>query len=170
MPLSPQFIAPALSSAEIQRQQAEKAKSTGISVFKLRGQLLEQGRTDTVLAATDDMTLRLKIYASGGENELHAHKNEDRFFVLLQGSVQFYGSDGELAHLGALEGIMIPKGSYYWFTATSTDPLVMIRGGSPNNSARGLKGRIGSAGTELAGDSKENKTVPIKFKADSFFG
>jgi len=170
MQLEPEFIAPALSSNEIQRQQAEKARNTAINVFKVRGQLLDQGRTDTVLAATEDITLRLKIYASGGENELHAHKHEDHYFVVLQGAVQFYGPDGALAHLRALEGIMIPKGSYYWFTATSTEPLVMLRGGSPNGSAKGLKGRIGAAGAELAGDSKENKSVPVKFTAGAFFG
>ena len=55
--------------------------------------MLAQGRTDTVLAATEDLSVRLKVYSSGGENELHAHPTEDHVFVILQGSARFYGPD-----------------------------------------------------------------------------
>src|SRR5919201_13898 len=41
---------------------AEKKRS----FYKLRTQLLEQGRTNTLLAKTDNMWAVLKVYASGG--------------------------------------------------------------------------------------------------------
>ena len=33
----------------------------------------------------------IKVYASGGENTLHAHNNEDHMFVILQGTAIFHG-------------------------------------------------------------------------------
>ena len=56
------------------------AKNDEVTTFSLKAQMLDQGRTDTVLAATDDLSVRLKVYASGGENGLHAHVDEDHVF------------------------------------------------------------------------------------------
>ena len=167
---APEFAAPAMGTNELKRQEAALAENKKPTVFKLRAQMLEQGRTDTKLAATDDMTLRLKVYASGGENELHAHPEEDHAFIILQGSADFYGPEGEAIKLGAHEGIMLPKGNLYWFNATSEEPLVMLRIGNPNYKKMGTPGRINAEGKEMRGDSEENKTVPIIFKADEYFG
>jgi len=167
---APEFAAAAMSNTELRDRQQGLADNTKPSVFKVRGKLLEQGRTDTPLAATDNLTIRLKIYASGGENELHAHPFEDHSFVILQGLAEFYGPEGEAIKLGAHEGIMLPKGNLYWFNATSEEPLVMLRIGNPNYKKMGTPGRINAEGKEMRGDSEENKTVPIIFKADEYFG
>lgn len=53
--------------------------------FKLEAQLPTQGRTNIPLASSQTMWVVLKTYASGGENELHAHPHEDHTFVILQG-------------------------------------------------------------------------------------
>ena len=92
---SPQFTPPALTHKEMKDQEVALSDKKKPYVFSLKGQLLEQGRTDSVLAATDDLTIRLKIYASGGENELHAHPHEDHSFMILQGSARFFGPEDE---------------------------------------------------------------------------
>ena len=159
-----------MTNKEMSEQEAALAEKKTPYVFSLKGQLLEQGRTDSVLAATDDLTIRLKIYASGGENELHAHTSEDHSFMILQGSARFFGPDDEEIELGQYEGIMLPHGNLYKFFATSEEPLVMIRVGNPNIKKQPKPTRIGKDGKELRGDSKENKTVPIIFKEGAFFG
>ena len=167
---APEFAAPAMGTNELKRQEAALAENKKPTVFKLRAQMLEQGRTDTMLAATDDMTLRLKVYASGGENELHAHTSEDHAFVILQGSACFYGPDGEIMELGPNEGIMMPAGNFYKFNATSTEPLVLLRIGSPNFNKQPKPTRISIDGNEMRGDSKENKSVEVIFKDGAFYG
>src|SRR5262249_60433935 len=54
---------PSSTDVSIHERQAELAKNTKPTLFKLKAQLLDQGRTDTVLAATDSMSVRLKVYA-----------------------------------------------------------------------------------------------------------
>ena len=81
---SPEFIAPAMTTNELKDQEVKLAENKTPSVFKVRAQMLEQGRTDTMLAATDNLTVRLKVYASGGENELHTHTQEDHSFIILR--------------------------------------------------------------------------------------
>ena len=167
---APEFTPPALTNQDMRDQLDAMSEKKTPYVFSLKGQLLEQGRTDSVLAATDDLTIRLKIYASGGENELHAHTSEDHSFMILQGSARFFGPDDEQIELGPYEGIMLPHGNLYKFFATSEEPLVMIRVGNPNIKKQPKPTRIGRDGKELRGDSKENKTVPVVFKEGEFFG
>jgi len=133
--------------------------------------MLDQGRTDSVLAATDDLSVRLKVYASGGENGLHAHVDEDHVFIILQGSARFFGPDDESVDLGAHQGIMMPKGMLYRFYATSEDEcLVMLRIGTPNFQKQACNDRVDADGKPMTGDSKANKTVPLVFKEGVFFG
>ncbi len=166
---APEFIPASLTNNDMRQREADLADRKTPYVFALKGQLLEQGRTDSVLAATDDLTIRLKIYASGGENELHAHPHEDHSFMILQGSARFFGPEGEEIELGPYQGIMLPKGNLYRFYATSDEPLVMIRVGNPNHTKQPPPGRINAKGEEMRGDSKENKHVDIIFK-DEYFG
>ena len=62
-------------------------------LFRLRTQLMAQGRLDTDLAKTDEMTVRMKCYAQGGENELHMHVTEDHIFVVLDGTLEARDDD-----------------------------------------------------------------------------
>jgi mannose-6-phosphate isomerase-like protein (cupin superfamily) len=164
------FVEPSIGSDVLKAREMAMAENTKPSVFTLRAQLLDQGRTDTVLAAAEDLIIRLKIYASGGENELHTHTGEDHSFIVLQGSARFFGPEGEEIELGAYEGIMLPRGSFYRFYATSKEPLVMIRAGSPSPRKQEPPHRLDIEGNELRGDSQENKSVPVVFRAGAFFG
>ena len=136
----------------------------------MKGPLLAEGRTTTPLAATEDMTIQLKIYASGGENELHAHPHEDHSFIVLKGTAQFYDRDGEMGNIGPNEGILLPRGCFYWFHATGDETLVMIRVGTPEAAKQEAPSRINIDGSPMAGGSVENKSVPVKFLEGEIFG
>ena len=167
---APRFARPLMSTDELKRREVELADDKKPSVFKVRAQMLEQGRTDAMLAATDELTIRLKVYASGGENELHAHPEEDHAFIILQGSARFFGPEGEIMELGRHEGIMMPAGNLYRFNATSTEPLVILRVGNPNYKKQTAPHRINARGEEMKGDAKENKGEPVIFRDGAFFG
>ena len=145
-----------------------KAARKKASFFKMRAQMLERGRTNTPLARTDNMWAILKVYASGGENGLHTHPNEDHTFIVLQGSARYYDADGNHTDVGKHEGIMLPAGAYYRFEATSKEPLVLVRVGcraGPQDPA----GRLNIRGEPMPGDSKENKRVPVVYRDGEFF-
>jgi mannose-6-phosphate isomerase-like protein (cupin superfamily) len=163
--------APSITAKDIYDRQVAATETTKPSLFSMKAQMLEQGRTDTVLACTEDLSVRLKVYASGGENELHAHPSEDHVFVIMQGSARFYGPDGEIQDVVRNQGFMMPRGMLYRFHATSTDEcLVMLRIGTPNFQKQDRDDRLGRDGKPLVGDSKENKQVPVIFRDGVYFG
>lgn len=162
---------PSITSEDIYERQIAATETDKPTLFSMKAQMLEQGRTDTVLACTEDLSVRLKVYASGGENELHAHPDEDHVFVILQGSARFYGPDGEIQDVEANQGFMMPRGLLYRFHATSTDEcLVMLRVGTPNFQKQARDDRVGREGKPQVGDSAENKQVPVVFRDGVFFG
>ena len=138
-------------------------------LFKMTAPLLDQGRSNHPLAHTENMWVTLKVYASGGENGLHTHPNEDHTFIVMQGSARYYGPEGTIGDRGAMEGIMIPAGAYYWFEATSKEPLVLLRIGS-RVGPQDPGGRLTIRGESRPGDSPENKQSPVKVKEGAFFG
>ncbi|HXQ53868.1 MAG TPA: cupin domain-containing protein [Stellaceae bacterium] len=147
-------------------KRAEIAKDAAF--FKLRAPLPDQGRMDTEVARTETFSARVKVYASGGENTLHCHTSEDHLFVVLQGKVRFYDKDGGTVDLGKNEGVMRPAKTYYWFEATSTEPLVMLRVGARAGKPAG-DDRLNIRGEPMAGDSEENKSVPVIVRENAFF-
>jgi mannose-6-phosphate isomerase-like protein (cupin superfamily) len=138
------------------------------SFFKLDARLPKQGRTDTPVAASDKMWVVLKTYAADGENGLHAHPNEDHTFVVLQGEAIFYGPNGEEKTIGKNEGVLLPHGTFYWFKAKGEQPLVMARIGAAAFDGVDRHGRIHPDGSEMRGDSVENKQVPLIMSEDWF--
>lgn len=131
--------------------------------FQLKTQLLSKGRSDYVLARTDLMSIRIKCYAQGGENVLHAHPGEDHTFIVLAGKAQFFGKGGEVAELTRNQGILLPRGCYYNFKSCGDEPLVLLRVGAEKEKLK--VDRIGTDGESLPGLSKENKHedgVPIE--------
>jgi mannose-6-phosphate isomerase-like protein (cupin superfamily) len=138
------------------------------SFFKLEARLPKQGRTDTPVAASDKMWVVLKTYAADGENGLHAHPNEDHTFVVLQGEAIFYGPNNEEKTIGTNEGVLLPHGTFYWFKAKGEQPLVMVRIGAAAFDGVDRHGRINPDGSEMRGDSVENKQVPLIMSEDWF--
>lgn len=132
-------------------------------LFTLKTQLLSKGRSGQTLARTDLMTVRIKCYAQGGENALHAHPAEDHAFIVLDGAARFVGKDGEIAVLARNQGIMLPTGTYYRFESCGDTPLVLLRVGAAKE--RPKISRINPDGGPLPGDSRENlheEGVPIE--------
>ncbi len=129
--------------------------------YRLRAPLLSQGRMDTVMAETDNMQVRLKVYAQGGENALHTHLDQDHTFVVLQGEARFWDETGETKVYGRNEGIMLPRGAYYRFESCGNVPLVMLRVAARNGPRTG-DDRIAPDGHPLPGNSEENfHTEPV---------
>ncbi|MCZ6637686.1 MAG: cupin domain-containing protein [Alphaproteobacteria bacterium] len=105
---------------------------TGVkpTFFTLRAQMLEAGNTETPLAMGENLWLKIKVYAKGGENKLHAHPYQDHSFIVLAGRACFHGPRGEEKELARNDGILLPAGSFYWFETTSEEPLVLLRAGA----------------------------------------
>ena len=100
------------------------------SFYSIRPQLLDAGNTEEPLAVADHLWVKIKVYAKGGENKLHAHPHQDHSFIVLDGRARFHGPRGEERELGRNDGIMLPAGSYYWFETISEEPLVILRLGA----------------------------------------
>ena len=135
-------------------------------VFSMKTPLLSSGRTNTPVAGTDLLKLRVKVYAEGGENGLHTHNDEDHSFAVLQGQATFHDENDTPTVVNKHEGIMIPRGAFYYFQSTGDENLVLLRVGA----GREPKGdfRVGTNGVPLT--REENKHidgVPIPGK---FFG
>jgi mannose-6-phosphate isomerase-like protein (cupin superfamily) len=161
-------LAVAQSSEDLRAKVAAQVIDAKPSFFKLEAQLPKQGRTDTPVAASEKMWVVLKTYAADGENGLHAHPNEDHTFVVLQGEAIFYGPNDEEKVIGKNEGVLLPHGTFYWFKAKGDEPLVMIRIGSAAFDGVDRHGRIHPDGSEMRGDSVENKQVPVIMSDDWF--
>ena len=110
---------------------AKLAASRKPRVFSLRTRGLKSGGADTIVSATPSQWIWIKCYASGGENELHAHVHEDHTFICLQGEVVFRGPKGEKLSVRRHEGFTIPAGNVYSFEVASKENLVLLRIGSP---------------------------------------
>lgn len=135
-------------------------------VFSLKTPLLSDGRTNTPLAGTDLLKLRVKVYAEGGENGLHTHKDEDHAFVILQGQATFHDEEENVTVVNKYEGIMLPRGAFYYFQSTGDENLVLLRVGA-GREAEG-QFRVGTNGVPLT--REENKHIDGTVIPGRFFG
>jgi mannose-6-phosphate isomerase-like protein (cupin superfamily) len=137
--------------------------------FNMKIHLMEEGRDDREIFRTGAMNARMKTYASGGENGLHAHMDEDHTFIIMEGSATFYGPNGEEKEVGKHEGIMLPAGSFYYFNASGGVPLVLLRLASPVSGNEHLSKRMKPDGTPLLRHDKGNKRAAPVIMKDAFF-
>jgi quercetin dioxygenase-like cupin family protein len=96
----------------------------------LKTPLFSSGRTNLSVPETDLLKLRGKVYAEGGENGLRTHKGEDHAFVVLQGQVTFHDEADAVTVVNKYEGILLPRGVFYWFQSTGDENLVLLRVGA----------------------------------------
>lgn len=140
------------------------------TTFTMESPLPEQGNDRTYMAHTDRMSIFLNAYSpDDGENKLHTHTNEDHAFIVLMGEVEFVGPNGEKTHLRQNQGIMLPRGCLYTFTAAGGQPLVMLRVGATVDANKSPHGRVLADGSPLIGNSSENNAIPCRFKPGAFF-
>ena len=144
--------------------------SPAATTFKLEAELLDQGRTMDLLARSSILAAHIKVYAEGGENALHAHTQEDHLFVILAGEATFHlGADDRVSILRKHEGVIIPAGSFYWFVSSGTENLVLLRVGAKAQGWSDFDDRVNIEGRPFAGDSIENKEVPVIKREGAFF-
>jgi mannose-6-phosphate isomerase-like protein (cupin superfamily) len=96
--------------------------------YSLRTQQISKGKFDGLMARGDLLEVRLKIYAEGGENTLHAHYDHDHTFIVLDGQATFYDEEDEPTVVNPYEGIFLPMGAKYRFCCSSGEtPVVLLR-------------------------------------------
>jgi mannose-6-phosphate isomerase-like protein (cupin superfamily) len=140
------------------------------TTFKLEAELLEQGRTMDLLAKSTHLVAHIKVYAEGGENALHAHTEEEHLFVILAGEATFHlGVEEKISVLRKHEGVIIPAGSFYWFVSSGDENLVLLRVGAKAQGWSSFDDRVNIEGKPFAGDSIENKEVPVIKRHGVFF-
>ncbi len=135
-------------------------------IFSLKTPLLSAGRTNKTVAGTDLLKVRIKVYAEGGENGLHAHQDEDHSFIIMQGQATFHDESGNTTVVNKHEGIMLPRGAYYYFQSTGNENLVLVRVGAGRKPEGGY--RLGTHGRPLS--DEENKNIPGVPIPGKFFG
>lgn len=159
--------------------------ATGATKFSMRGlPLLTQGASFDPVSTADNLWLSVKVYASGGENALHAHSVEDHAFVVLQGRATFHFADGSTCEALQYEGVMLPKGTFYRFEAGEEENLVLLRiGGAQRKDLANRKLQKHGTPMELQAttydydggkkDARDPKTgtpaLPIIVKPGAFF-
>lgn len=137
--------------------------------FKMEALLPVQGREDIPMAKAGGMAVVLKTYSKAGENELHAHLNEDHTFIVLQGAAEFYGPNNETRRVTENEGVLLPRGTFYWFRSCGDDPLVMARVGSATEPGVDTTMRVNIKGDFMDPMSTENKEIPLVLSKDNWF-
>ena len=87
----------------------------------------DRSKNLTTLCKTDRLSADIQLITEGGGNKLHSHTAGDGFFLVLEGTVKFYGEgDIALAELNTHEGIVIPHGFKYWFESVGPQPLQIL--------------------------------------------
>lgn len=89
----------------------------------------QDDRTKTVvkMARTDVLKADVQYIREGGENNLHSHTGNDGFWWVLEGRVRFYGEGSEpVAELGKGEGMLVPRGTMYWFESAGDEDLEIL--------------------------------------------
>jgi mannose-6-phosphate isomerase-like protein (cupin superfamily) len=153
-------------------------------VFSMRNlPLLEQGTSYDPLATAENLWAAVKVYASGGENALHAHGGEDHAFIVLQGKATFTFGDGATKVVSTHEGVMIPKNVQYKFEADEAENLVLLRVGGGERAAKGLdhltpfgtpkdvvqQTKFGDGSVKVGTDAKNGETAKKRVYAEGKF-
>ena len=147
----------------------ESKREVQATVFKLTDtQLLSIGRSDRVVGKSENLVARIKVYAEGGENAIHAHAHEEHLFLVLAGQATFrLGREEREQVVNQYEGVLLPAGAFYWFQSSGDENLVMFRVGTGK---REVDDRMSPAGTPRPGSSEENKHVDGVPIPGRFFG
>ena len=115
--------------------------------------LLSAGQSRLTLVKGDRLTSHAMVIAEGGENSLHAHRNEEHIFLVLAGQARFeFLPPQEPVLLGLLQGILIPADCFYSYCSVGEHNLVFARVGSTRGPDAA---RVTLDGKELRGKSAE---------------
>lgn len=128
--------------------------------------LLSAGSTTDLVARSSSMWVHVKLYAEGGENGLHAHRDEDHVFVVLGGEATFMDEHGAETVVASNDGILIPHGTLYCFRSSGGTNLVMLRIGAAATAGgdrfETWAERIGRGGEPAPGDAPGNGAGAVR--------
>jgi mannose-6-phosphate isomerase-like protein (cupin superfamily) len=109
---------------------AKENETPKAQLFSLKTPYMKQGRVTQLVAETPNMWIHTKINAEGGENEIHAHRDEDHSFIVLEGEMSVFDEKGNEIRVKPYQGILLPKGAYYRYLNTGKGNLVVLRIGA----------------------------------------
>jgi mannose-6-phosphate isomerase-like protein (cupin superfamily) len=73
-------------------------------------------RLNYYLASTPLCKGSVQVLPKGqGDLDMHYHPGADSFWMVLQGRVRFYSTEGEIGEYGPHEGLVTPHNARYWF-------------------------------------------------------
>lgn len=100
-----------------------------ISPYAFKYELPEGNKARSIvwLCRTDKLLADVQVLRSGGETNLHAHPHLDGFWFVLSGRARFYGEDDLIGDVGPNEGVLLPRGTKYWFEAVGPEPLQVLQ-------------------------------------------
>lgn len=89
------------------------------------------------LATTESCRASIQVLNKGGENNLHYHPNMDLIYMVLKGTVRFYGVDDKLlGEYGVHQGIKMPQYARYWFESVGDEEAWLLQiAGYPKGAA-----------------------------------
>ena len=136
-------------------------------IIPLRTQHVSDGYTRIPLANSDLMHFHIMSYGrKSGENALHAHRDEDHAFVVLEGEARFRGRQMEPTVVTRNDMIFLPKDTYYAFSNNTDGPLVMLRVGASELKPDDRR-RLDADGKPIKGRSQPQ--TGVKMIDGSFF-
>ena len=119
---------PVKGSPEALAQKSGEKTLTATVFGYERPKELVKDKTIVRLCRSDLVYSTIQVLREGGENNLHAHPAQDGIWMVIKGSARFYGNDNALlADLGPMQGIHIPRGFFYWFESTGSEPLELMQ-------------------------------------------
>jgi mannose-6-phosphate isomerase-like protein (cupin superfamily) len=149
---------------------AKENETPKAQLFSLKTPDMQQGRVTQLVAETPNMWIHTKINAEGGENEIHAHRDEDHSFIVLEGEMSVFDEKGNEIRVKPYQGILLPKGAYYRYLNTGKGNLVVLRiGAGVRNKPQAGAMRVRPDGREILGGSVENKSLPPIESPGKFF-
>lgn len=157
-------------ASETKTNPIDLSSSPELLPFKMRAPLVEVGTHNVPLAKTENTWMLIRVYApKGGENALHAHRNQDHSFVVLQGQARFSGAHGEQWILNKHEGMLIPSGAFYCFENSGPDSLVLLRFGARIGEGDATV-RVGVHGEQIHPHAPENnRPRKVVYREGEFF-
>ncbi len=149
---------------------AKENETPKAQLFSLKTPYMKQGRVTQLVAETPNMWIHTKINAEGGENEIHAHRDEDHSFIVLEGEMSVFDEKGNEIRVKPYQGVLLPKGAYYRYLNTGKGNLVVLRiGAGVRNKPQAGAMRVRPDGREILGGSVENKSLPPIESPGKFF-
>lgn len=80
------------------------------------------------LAGAESCRASVQVLNKGGENNLHYHANMDLMYMVLKGTVRFYGVGDELlGEFKPFQGVNLPQYSRYWFESVGDEEAWLLQ-------------------------------------------